>query len=402
MENNAPERADRLGHINICLARARRSDSGGSPVNESPSATKTEPIGDWKHPVVVSRTNFVHKSLSCWAVNSAVGCGHGCRFCYVPAASTVKIGGALKAHGVEDPDAEWGSYALLRPWDERKFLSSLRAAEKIPAHELHADGNRAIMFCTSTDPYQVFRHADPARGRELTEQGLAHIARALELIRDTSTLRVRIMTRSPLAALHFDLFRTFGSRLLFGMSIPTLQNTLARVYEPHAPAPTARLATLKKAHAARIPIYLALAPTYPECDYADMLATLTAVRPFQPATVFHEPINIRVENVARIAAHAKSIGHEMKLDVFQTPAAWRQYALESLHTAEKASAAAGLAERLHSWPDSALGAKAVVSAMPDPAAYRAWLDRAWHRVSEWPGEEQSPTVARGARPPQSR
>lgn len=34
------------------------------------------PVGFWEKPVVVSRNKFVYKSLSCWACNLAVGCGH--------------------------------------------------------------------------------------------------------------------------------------------------------------------------------------------------------------------------------------------------------------------------------------------------------------------------------------
>ena len=52
--------------------------------------------------------------------------------------------------------------------------------------------------------------------------------RSLELIRDHSTLNLRILTRSPLARADFDLFRTIGRRLLFGMSLPTLRNDLAK------------------------------------------------------------------------------------------------------------------------------------------------------------------------------
>jgi DNA repair photolyase len=58
------------------------------------------------------------------------------------------------------------------------------------------------------------------------------VRRSLELIRDHSTLNVRILTRSPLARSDFDLFKSFGPRLLFGMSLPTLRNDVARIYEP--------------------------------------------------------------------------------------------------------------------------------------------------------------------------
>src|SRR5207245_8263221 len=82
-----------------------------------------------------------------------------------------------------------------------------------------------------TDPYQVLRHPDPARRRELAAQARFLVRHSLELIRDKSTLNVRILTRSPLAQADFDLFKSFGKRLVFGMSLPTLRNDLAKAYE---------------------------------------------------------------------------------------------------------------------------------------------------------------------------
>ena len=95
---------------------------------------------------------------------------------------------------------------------------------------------------------------------------------------------------------------------MVGASIPTLDNTLARIYEPHAPAPTRRLETLQAAKEAGLNVFAALAPTYPECDEADLRRTMTALAQIEPATLFMEPINIRAENVDRIAAHAQLVG----------------------------------------------------------------------------------------------
>jgi hypothetical protein len=74
--------------------------------------------------------------------------------------------------------------------------------------------------------------------------------RSRALIRDYSTLNVRILTRSPLARVDFDLFKSFGSRLSFGMSLPTLRNDPSKICEPKAPARSQRLATLHTAREA--------------------------------------------------------------------------------------------------------------------------------------------------------
>jgi DNA repair photolyase len=347
------------------------------------------PVDLWHATAVIALNNFIFKSLSNWAFNLAVGCCHACRFCYVPSAATIKQGPQLARYGVTDPDAEWGSYVLFRLWDESMFLASLRAAERTPPASLKPDGNRAVMYCSTTDPYQVIHHPDPTRQRELSAHARFLVRRSLELIRDQSTLNVRILTRSPLAREDFDLFRSFGHRLMFGMSLPTLRNDLSKVYEPKAPAPTQRLAALRAAKEAGLHVYVAMAPTYPECDEADLRATLSAVAELQPLTIFNEPINIRAENVARIEAHAAQLGIAMKTDVFATREAWQDYAIGSLQTVQRLATELGLAERLHSWPDKSLGNRAVLQRVPDPAQFHAWLQQSWSRISEWPSAAES-------------
>ncbi len=341
----------------------------------------------WKSPAVIAPNNFVYKSLSNWAFNIAIGCSHGCRFCYVPSAATIKQGPQLACYGVEDADAEWGDYVLLRPFDENKFLASLRAAENTPLSGLKPDGNRAVMYCSTTDAYQILRHSDPVRQRELAAHARFLVRRSLELIRDHSTLNVRILTRSPLARADFDLFHSFGPRLLFGMSLPTLRNDLAKLYEPRAPAPSQRLATLRAAKDAGLHVFVAVAPTYPECDEADLQATLQAVASLKPLTVFHEPINVRAENVARIQTQADDLGVQLQTDVFATRESWQDYAANALRTVERLADELGIADRLHLWPDKSLGSQIAVQRLGSeqaPEAFRDWLQHWWGRVSEWP------------------
>ena len=341
-------------------------------------------VGMWHAPAVIAENNFIYKSLSNWAFNVAVGCSHACRFCYVPSAATIKQGPKLVEYGVKDPDAEWGNYLLLRPWDEQKFLASLRAAENTPRNQLKPGGNRAVIYCSTTDPYQVIRHPDPARQRELAGHARFLVRRSLELIHDQSTLNVRILTRSPLARADFDLFRSFGKRLVFGMSLPTLRNDLAKVYEPKAPAPSQRLVTLRAAKEAGLHVFVAIAPTYPECDEADLRSTLKAVAELEPITIFHEPINIRAENVSRIEAQAADMGVRLRTEVFATRESWQNYAVNALHAVSEIAKELGIEKQLHLWPDKSLGSQPLADRMPNPKKYLKRLEHWWHRISEWP------------------
>lgn len=349
-----------------------------------PDPPEAIPYGTWPHPAVIARNNFVHKSLSNWAFNIAVGCSHGCSFCYVPSTATIKQGPKLAEFGVKDPDLEWGRYVLLREWDEQRFLSSLRSANETPVASLPADGNRAIIYCSTTDPYQMFRHPHPDQRKELTDAAQTMVRRSLELIRDKSTLNVRILTRSPLARLDFDLFKSFKSRLMFGMSVPTLDTRLARLYEPNAPSPQKRMETLQKAKDAGLHVYVAMAPTFPESDPDDLRRTIKSIAELQPLTLFHEPINIRAENVARITARARSVGVTPRTEVFETPAAWQDYAIESFRFVKKFAKEYGLSRRLHLWPDAMLGSAACLGRTRRRVEFANWLQSCWGRVSEWP------------------
>ncbi len=348
-------------------------------------------INIWDHPVTINRNNFKYKSLSCWSINPFVGCQHACRFCYVPSVSVNKMKGQLAELGVEDPDEQWGQYAFLRVWDEEVFLRSLRAAEKTPIGELNADGNRAVMLSSTTDPYQMLRGENPVQTSALNSQARAMVRRMLELIRDHSTLNVRILTRSPLARGDFDLYRTFGNRLLFGMSIPTLDDRLARLYEPKAPAPSKRLETLRLAAAKGIPFYAAVAPTYPEQGEAELAAVLGEIGRLNPVTIFHEPINIRAENVERMRREAEAVGLNFRADAFETKDRWEEYAVGQLRMAEEVACQLGLADSFHPWPDSSLGTHQ--RRREYGAAYSAWLDRCWSRISAWPSKNSERMAA---------
>ena len=131
-------------------------------------------------------------------------------------------------------------------------------------------------------------------------------------------------------------------------------------------------------------VYVAMAPTYPECDEDDLRQTLTAIKELGPVTIFHEPINIRADNVERIAVQASRLGITLRTEVFATRETWKDYSLQSLKTVFKLCQELGIRDRLHLWPDKKLGSKWAVESMPQPAKYRSWLEKRWSRISEWP------------------
>jgi len=340
-------------------------------------------------PATIEPNNFKYKSLSMWALNLFMGCAHGCRFCYVTDTSANKQGKLLKSYNVADPVADWGRYVLVRPWEEREFMASLRKAEKTHPGLLNLDGNRAVFLCSTTDPYQTIRNQDPVIQNLLNSLARNVLRKALVAIRDHSTLNVRILTRSPLARQDFDIFKTFGDRLLLGTSLPTLNDKLRELYEPDVPHPNQRLKLLTDAHKAGIHTYVAVAPVFPEVGYEGMLEVFKAVKTARPWTIFMEPVNLRLGIAERIQKRAKSLGVKMDMSVYDGGPKWVQYAIQSLKDAERAAKATGQLDRLHLWPDhEALSRKSVAMTQDDPDAYLRWLQGYWNRVSEWPGKSR--------------
>jgi DNA repair photolyase len=179
------------------------------------------------------------------------------------------------------------------------------------------------------------------------------------------------------------------------MSLPTLRNDLAKVYEPKAPAPSQRLASLRAAKDADLHVYVAIAPTYPECDDEDLRATLKAVRELEPVTIFHEPINIRAENVGRMQAQATALGIALKTEVFATRAQWQDYAIGALGSVRQIAKELGIENRLHLWPDKTLGSSSFVQRMQNPRVYVERLQHWWSRISEWPNGANEAESVRG-------
>lgn len=351
-------------------------------------------IGLHHAPMVVARNQFLYKSLSSWVVNGFMGCLHGCCVCYVPETSVSKQEMLLGAYGVSKPVAEWGNYLLVRPLYEDVFVKSVVAADNTMLSDLNPDGNLAVMFSSTTDPYQVIRHPNPETNKLFNGLARFNMRRSLELIRDHSSLNVRILTRSPLARDDFELFQSFGNRLLLGISLPTLDDKLSRIYEPQSPPPTKRLKMLVDAHKAGIPTFVAVAPVYPNIGFDGMLEVFNAVKEAHPFTIFMEPVNIRLGVHDRIKAEAEKNDRTVDLSPFSSEGTtWSDYAINTLLDAERAAEAAGVRDRLHLWPDhDALGSVAVRNAQtkvwnhPSGKSYPEWLDHWWNRISEWPGK----------------
>ena len=164
-------------------------------------------VGMWHAPAVIAENNFVYKSLSNWAFNVAVGCSHACRFCYVPSAATIKQGPSSRNTASKTRMPSGAITSCSARGTSRSFW--LRC---VPPRTRRANNSSPTAIAQSSiaaPPIRIKSSTIPTRrGNENSPntRGIL-VRRSLELIRDQSTLNVRILTRSPLARADFDLFQ---------------------------------------------------------------------------------------------------------------------------------------------------------------------------------------------------
>lgn len=161
-----------------------------------------------------------------FALSPYRGCGHGCRYCYV----------REYPNALHKPD-DWGGWVSPK-LNAPELLWSQR-------HKLH---EARVFMASATDPYQPL------------ERQYRLSRRCLEVLLLCPTTEVIVHTRSPLVLQDLELLKAFGDRLSIGLSIPTDDDTVRQVVEPHAPAIPSRWAAAERLAAAGIQVTIGVAP----------------------------------------------------------------------------------------------------------------------------------------------
>jgi DNA repair photolyase len=158
------------------------------------------------------------------ATNMYRGCGHRCRYCYVPGVLW------MKREEFDRGAVERAVYRMGLRRDARKYQQLGVTAQ--------------VLLCFTTDPYH---RGDTRLTREaiqvLVEHGLSFCT----------------LTKGGSRALRdLDLFRP--SRDAFASSLTLLDEKDSELWEPGAAAPADRIATLKKFHEAGLYTWVSLEP----------------------------------------------------------------------------------------------------------------------------------------------
>jgi DNA repair photolyase len=181
-----------------------------------------------------------------WSINPYQGCFHQCVFCYARATHRYR-----ELDGV----AAWGAR-----------LTAKVNAPAVLRRELARPGrrNEHVAIGTATDPYQAIE----ARYR-ITRGIIAELARA--------ATPAHLITRSPLIVRDLDVLADLARAADFSVcvSLPTLDEALARRIEPTVASPHRRLRAVRRLADAGIRVGVAVAPVLPHLT--DAPETLRAV-----------------------------------------------------------------------------------------------------------------------------
>lgn len=211
-----------------------------------------------------------------WALNFAVGCTHGCIFCYVD--SIHKRFGERRYGG--EVKGKWGNY----------FLAPNNIEEAIEKTPWHRWRNREVLLSSTHDPY--LPQLAPVT-RRILERALP------------AGVKFCIQTRSPLVIKDFDILVRHARNVRLQVSIATMNESFSRLIEPRVAPPMARLNVIKRARESGLKTGVILAPIFPptkirpdvEEDLNEIMRQLALIKPDH---IYGESLHIRGGNIRLI------------------------------------------------------------------------------------------------------
>ena len=228
-----------------------------------------------------------------WALNFAVGCTHGCVFCYVDEIQK-KFGFVRAGPMVYE---EWGNYFGV-PENIDELI------EETPWVKWRGE---EVMLSSTHDPYlpQLYRWT-----RKILERALP------------AGVRFCIQTRSPLVERDFDLLLKYREQVRLQVSIATMSERLARAVEPRVVPPSRRLETLRKAKRAGLRTGVIIAPVFPPNRLRpslseDLEALAGELAEIKPDHIYGESLHVRGVNLVYVE---RALGEGIKLEGFDQAA----------------------------------------------------------------------------------
>ncbi len=177
----------------------------------------------------VTAKSILNKSkIFDYCVNPYTGCQFACRYCYASLFMS-------RYTGHSEP---WGEYVDLK----------INAPELLRKQLVRAKPG-TVWISSVTDPYQPLEAK-----HELTRRCLKELL--------ARQFPMNIQTKSDLVLRDLDLIEQFED-VAVGFTVPTEDEAISRLFEPHAPAPGRRIAALEKIHARGIETFAFIGPILP-------------------------------------------------------------------------------------------------------------------------------------------
>jgi DNA repair photolyase len=172
-----------------------------------------------------------------YVINPYTGCQHSCSYCYA------RFMKRFTGH--------------REPWGE--FVDVKVNAPDLLRREITKKKPDRVWISGVCDPYQ------PLEGKyQLTRQCLEILAK--------NNWPVVVQTRSPLVLRDMDILK-IGRDFEVGLSIPTTDDSIRKLFEPNAPPIQSRVRALDQLHQAGIRTYVMIAPMLPGAEgLAEILA----------------------------------------------------------------------------------------------------------------------------------
>jgi DNA repair photolyase len=187
-----------------------------------------------------------------FSINPYRGCQHACIYCYAPTILREK--------------RLWGTFLDVK----------INASDVLPKEILkNKKGN--ILISSVTDPYQ------PAEAKYKITRSILE-----KLNKD---FFVSILTKSSLVLRDLDLFKKLNCEV--GLTITTLDEKFAKVFEPNCSSPQQRLEALKILKKSGIRTYLFFGPLLPFISDTDLENTIKRFLEAKPDRIYVDRLNIK-------------------------------------------------------------------------------------------------------------
>lgn len=183
------------------------------------------------------------------SINPCRGCEHGCVYCYAR---------PTHAYLGMSPGLDFESRLVVKEGAAERLESELRKPGYRPS---------PIMLGANTDPYQPIERTH-------------RITRSILEVLAAFNHPVLIATKSAMVARDLDILGPMAAKGLaaVGISVTTLNGTLARTLEPRAATPARRLDTIARLAAGGVPVSVLASPMIPSLNDHELEAILEAAR----------------------------------------------------------------------------------------------------------------------------